>query len=306
MRAAAAALVPLAVMVPAAMAMPAPMPTGTPLAAAGEDAAATVAIGFSAFAPAHLDVLAGDSVRWSNGSSRRHTVTQDGAGSDSGTIYPGDSYTRHLDAPGSFAYVCRLHAGMQGDVGVHEVLLDPPAGEAASGRDFPVSGRSSRPAGTTVTIEADAGAGFAPLARASVGDDGHFTASVIPRTTATYRAVVDGATSPVTTIVVHDRHVGLRIARGARRDVLLVHVTPAAPGATVVLQLRLRDRFGWWPLVQRRLGRDSRTRFVVAPRSGVPARVVLTLADGATVLARSRTRPLVAGDGPRRASALSR
>ena len=42
-------------------------------------------------------------------------------------------------------------------------------------------------------------------------------------------------------------------------------VTPATPGSTVVLQLRLRDRFGWWPVQRHRLDRRSHTSFRAAP-----------------------------------------
>ena len=61
------------------------------------------------------------------------------------------------------------------------------------------------------------------------------------------------------------------------------------PGATLVLQLRLREHFGWWPVARARAGRDGRARFRVPVGRRVAARVVLTLADGATRLATSRT-----------------
>jgi hypothetical protein len=67
-------------------------------------------------------------------------------------------------------------------------------------------------------------------------------------------------------------------------------VTPAAPGQRIVLQLNLRDRFGWWPVQMRTLDAQSHVRFLVRRRTRVPARVVLTLADGATILATSRTQ----------------
>ena len=38
-------------------------------------------------------------------------------------------------------------------------------------------------------------------------------------------------------------------------------VTPAAPGATVVLQLNLKERFGWWPTRTAMLDSASRVRF---------------------------------------------
>jgi hypothetical protein len=64
-------------------------------------------------------------------------------------------------------------------------------------------------------------------------------------------------------------------------------VAPAARGQTVVLQLHLPERFGWWPVRRARLDRASRARFVVHTRRRARARVVLTRTDGATPLARS-------------------
>ena len=63
---------------------------------------------------------------------------------------------------------------------------------------------------------------------------------------------------------------------------------PAAPGATVVAQLKLRERFGWWPVQQKKLDRSSGARLIVHPPYRVAARVALTLADGATQLALSK------------------
>jgi hypothetical protein len=53
----------------------------------------------------------------------------------------------------------------------------------------------------------------------------------------------------------------------------------------VVLQMRLRDRFGWWPVRHAELDHHGHATFVVPVRRRVRARVVLTLADGATPLA---------------------
>jgi len=71
------------------------------------------------------------------------------------------------------------------------------------------------------------------------------------------------------------------------RVVVTARVAPASRGATVVLQYRLKERFGWWPVRSARLDRKSRARFVVHPHHAVRARVVLVADDGATALARS-------------------
>ena len=74
-----------------------------------------------------------------------------------------------------------------------------------------------------------------------------------------------------------------------RFDLVRVHVTPPDPGAIVVLQVDLRERFGWWPSQRRRLDSSSNATFRV--RAGSRARVVLTLPDGWTpVIASAATR----------------
>jgi hypothetical protein len=175
---------------------------------------------------------------------------------------------------------------MRGEVSVHDVLLDAPSDHAAPGRPFPLRGRAALPAGTEVAIEADAGGGFAAVAGATVAADGTFGADVVAETTARWRAVAGSGPSPAVLLPVVDREVTL--ARRGRA--LTAVVSPPAPGMTVVLQLRLRERFGWWPVRRARLDDRSRARFVLRRRGGhVPARVLLTLGDGATELARSRT-----------------
>jgi hypothetical protein len=56
-----------------------------------------------------------------------------------------------------------------------------------------------------------------------------------------------------------------------------------------VLQLKLKERFGWWPVRTTKVGADSKVRFTLPRGRRVPARVLLTASDGATELARSAT-----------------
>jgi hypothetical protein len=176
---------------------------------------------------------------------------------------------------------------MAGHVAVHRLLLDRPTGSAAPGRPFPLTGRAALPDGETVTLEADAGGGFAPVAEARVGMDGRFAATVEPQEGASYRAVSGGEASPAISVPVVERTVRARVRRDGHRATITVTVTPASPRATVVLQLRLPERFGWWPVARARLDGRGRARLHLRPRRTVPARVVLTLPDGATALARS-------------------
>jgi hypothetical protein len=244
-------------------------------------AALAVSMGFAAFAAPQVDVLPGDTVTWTNDSVRRHTVTADDDAWDSGEVVVQGTFARRFDELGTVAYHCRLHAGMAGEIVVSPALLDPPAASPAPGRPFPLSGRAALPEGAAVTIEADEGAGFAPAATASVGAGGAFSATVVPRTTTTYRAATPAGPGPARTLLVYDRTITARTGKNG----IAVTVTPPSPGARVVLQLDLRDRFGWWPVERARLGGDSRARLTARVRSAQRARVVLVLPDGATVLA---------------------
>jgi plastocyanin len=246
-------------------------------------------IGFDSVVPQHLDVLVGDAVTWTNDSVRTHTVTADDGSFDSGRFGPEQTFTRAFPAPGHLPYHCVLHPFIRGEVDVHRLLLTPPAQPAASDRPFPLSGRASLTAGGTVTIEADHGAGFVPVATTTPAADGSFVVPVVPRTTATYRAVAGGEASPPVSLIVLDRRVAVRVERGRHRVLIRTSVRPASAGTQVVLQLFLAEHFGWWPVQRTKLDRASAARFAVRSRRRVAARVVLALPDGATPLAVSAT-----------------
>jgi plastocyanin len=252
-------------------------------------ATARASIGFADVQPARLDVLTGDTVTWTNDSVRAHTVTADDGSFDSGRLISSATFNRTFDASGAIGYHCMLHPSIRGVVGVHRLLLAAPAQAAASNRDFPLSGRAALPAGAPVTLEADRGAGFAPVATTTVASDGTFVTHVLPGATAAYRAVADGQESPPVTLLVLDRRITFEPRRGRHRVIVRTRVTPAAAGAPVVLQLYLRDRFGWWPVQRGRLDKDSTARLSLRVGRRVAARVLLTLPDGATPLAVSRT-----------------
>jgi plastocyanin len=256
---------------------------------AGAGTTTPVSIGFGAVSPPHLDVLVGDTVHWTNDSVRTHTVTADDGSFDSGRVVPTATYDRAFTAVGDTAYHCVIHPFIRGDVRASRVLLAAPAQPAASTRPFPLSGRAALPNGSAVTIEADRGAGFVPVATPTVQADRTFVASVVPGQTATYRAVSGPDSSAPVTLLVLDRRVAVRTARERHRLVIRASVTPASAGATVVLQLFLHEHFGWWPVQQAKLDRASGARFALRLRRRVAARVVLTLPDGATPLAISRT-----------------
>lgn len=279
----------LAILAAATAAAVLPVPAALAMPGMGDGGMGpAVEIGFDAYAPAQTAAIVGDTVTWTNTSVRNHTVSDLGGAWSSQRLFNGDTFSHTFGATGSFQYYCQVHPFMHGEVDVYRALLDPQPVPAAPGKPFPLTGRAV--AGAPVSIEADSGSGFQPVASASAGDDGRFVASVTPATTTSYRAVAGGEASPPVTLLVLDRSLTVtRTSARGRRFVISAHVTPASPGATVVLQLRLRDRFGWWPLLQTRLDKASNARFTLRWHQRVPARVLLTLPDGATALATSRT-----------------
>lgn len=69
------------------------------------------------FPPATLTVQRGDTVTWRNNDLVPHTVTAAGK-FDSGNIAPGHAYSRKMDRPGDYDYICTYHPGMKGRIEV--------------------------------------------------------------------------------------------------------------------------------------------------------------------------------------------
>jgi plastocyanin len=250
---------------------------------------ARVKIDFADYTPAHLDVLTGDDVTWTNTSSRKHTVTAEDQSFDSGKIAIGQDFSHTFASPGVYSYYCRLHPTIRGEVDAHDLLLDPQPEHGAPGRSYPIGGRSSLPAGSPVSLEADSGSGYEPVGSGeTVGEDGSFSFDVTPSTTTRYRAVSGSSVSPPVELVVVDQAVRVMAARHGRAVVVTAIVTPRLRGGHVVLQVDSRERFGWWPTRRARLVEGSRARFVLHTRRRVRARVALTRSDWATVLAVSK------------------
>ena len=244
---------------------------------------------YFAFDPHDVEALSGDTVRWSNVSSRAHTVTSDdGSSFSSARLEPGDSFSHLFGQTGSFPYHCTIHPEITGTVLVADLILDGPAGPVDPGDPVTLHGRAHEGTGP-VTIERDEGAGFAPLLTVPAAPDGSFDAQVTPSRTTRYRAVAGGAASPPLRILVFEHpefDIDVNTSHAAF-TIVHVHVLPKRPHRLVVIQEHLRDRFGWWPVGRGRLNNNSRARFKL-PSTRAKARVVLTLGDAATILAESK------------------
>lgn len=71
---------------------------------------AKVSIGSKAFSPAAVTIHPGDTVRFENGDSKPHSVTDDGVAKDcvcSGDLAPGQSYDRVFPKAGTFPLHCK-------------------------------------------------------------------------------------------------------------------------------------------------------------------------------------------------------
>jgi plastocyanin len=91
---------------------PVPSPTSP---APGAAPRGDVNIVDNAFRPGTKTIATGTSLVWSNTGALPHTVTKSGS-FDSGILMPGDTYRRTFNTPGTYDYICTLHAGMTGTV----------------------------------------------------------------------------------------------------------------------------------------------------------------------------------------------
>jgi plastocyanin len=255
----------------------------SPAAAAPHDAP-VISILTMSFGSARTEVLTGDTVSWRNDSIRAHTVTASDGSWTSESLEPHASFSRSFDVDGTVEYYCRIHPGMRAQVEARSLLLAAPEDAAAPGKPFQLTGRAALPTGSMVSIEADGGG---PVATATVDAAGGFRTTVTPTTTTSYRAVAGDRASQTVQVLVLDRRVEASGHRRRGRIVVQTRVLPASAGATVVLQLHLRERFGWWPVRQARLDDASRARFTLRRGRPVRARVVLVASDGTTPLATS-------------------
>jgi plastocyanin len=100
---------------------PANVMTGTPNISIDkqlDSTKVTISIGTrnNGFVPTSITVKRGTEITWTNRDTMQHTVTS--AGFDSGSLNPGQSYSRVFNTTGSFDYKCMIHTSIQGTVHV--------------------------------------------------------------------------------------------------------------------------------------------------------------------------------------------
>ena len=75
------------------------------------------------FEPAEITIKKGDTVKWTNEEDVSHDVTGESGpkkfkSGPSGGMGKGDSFSTNFTAPGTYDYVCTVHANMKGKVTV--------------------------------------------------------------------------------------------------------------------------------------------------------------------------------------------
>jgi len=241
-----------------------------------------VYIQFAAYGPGQLDVLPGQRVLWTNVSPRTHTVTSDDRLFDSGDVSPDSRFSLQFNTPGIYRYHCTIHAGIVGEVDVRKVILDGlPTAAVPVGTPVEFDGRTATP-GQPVLVQRREGTSFRTVVRVKPGANGSWKARIEARTTTDFRAVSGSAASETRRLLVSERKVHVRPTSSG----VAVSVTPAAPYAPYLVEVYLRERFGWWPVARGETDYVSEASVRIRRR---PARVRIVLVDrdGWTPLATS-------------------
>ena len=242
-----------------------------------------VSIEFSAYGPSQLDVLPGETVLWSNVSQRTHTVTSDTGLFDSGHVGTGGRFAFRFTTPGTYRYHCTIHSSITGEIDVRELTLGVlPTAAVPAGQPVEFDGRTATPSRPVRIEERASGAGFATVATAKPASDGTWTANVRAEQTGEFRAVSGSAVSESRRMIVGIRRVHVEPTRTG----IDVSVSPSDPYAKLLVEVYLRERFGWWPV--RRTTLDYVSEAAIPVRGPARVRVVLVDTDGWTPIATSK------------------
>lgn len=90
--------------------------SAVPASASSPEANLRVRIVDFTFRPRMIMGNVGDMVRWRNAGEEPHTTTSTTGVWDSGTMDPGETFTRTFDTAGTFRYLCEIHPSMTGKI----------------------------------------------------------------------------------------------------------------------------------------------------------------------------------------------
>jgi plastocyanin len=235
------------------------------LALASPAAAATkvVSIKRTAFQPATVSIVAGDSIRWRNDDTRDHQVVSTTGAFASPVLRPGRTYTFRFDVAGTYRYRDALNPSITGTV---RVAGAPPAltlgtsqPQITYGEKVTLSGQvNSKKAGESVqlTHQPYGQASEIVLATVITGADGTFSYAVAPKILTNYRARWKTASSLVISTAVAPA-----ISFG-RLNGFVTRVFAGRSMARKTVQLQRLSAFGQWVTIKRvSLDLNSRAHF---------------------------------------------
>jgi hypothetical protein len=149
------------------------------------------------------------------------------------------------------------------------------------GKSVEFSGRTADPS-RPVEIQRLNGSSWSTVASATPAADGSWKTTLKAESTGDYRAVSATDTSEARRLLVSVWKISVRPAKAG----VDVTVKPSAPYARFLVEVYLRERFGWWPAASGRLDYISSAK--VHLRRPARVRIVLVDKDGWTPLATSR------------------
>ena len=282
------------------------MPCCSPRRALAGPAAAraettTITIPGKYFDPARATAVAGDLITFRNNDLVTHDVRFAGGVFDSGPIARFTSWSQPFDQPGSYPYVCTLHAFMSGQLDVLAATLAASPDGVLAGEPLTLSGRA--PAGTAyVGVEQSVSGGEWKAAGdgATPADDGTYTASVPAVEGASYRVTTPAGPSQVVTPRVTARvDVHLDVDRARRHTSVHVHTMPATTGFTATLELYSRWHYRWRSARSVKLDSRGRASFRLPASRRSYARVALRRQRRGPALVHSGVVKLWSGEAAR-------
>ena len=185
------------------------VPTG-----AGAPAPQEVSVEFSDYRPSQLDVLPGETVLWTNGSVRTHTVTSDTGLFDSGQVVSNDRFSFQFNEVGTYRYHCTIHPSITGEVDVRRVTLGLfPTAVVKVGTSVDVDGRTADPKQPVVIQRKPNGGSFTTVATVTAAADGTWKTTLKAEVTADYRAMSGTDVSETRRLLVSSQHVIVRPTR---------------------------------------------------------------------------------------------
>lgn len=218
------------------------------------------------FQPLTLNILVGDTVRWTNFSIEEHDVEGPAWGSPEPIQPSGGSWVRpdpFVDL-GTEPYECTIHPTMEGTIAVHHVYLRGPATTVLFGNAMSFNGLA--PEGETVEIQRWVNNTWTTVDSVVAGANDAFAKGVKPAVPGRYRASIPAGTSPEIQVAVRPRVTLAKKRLPTKRTRVTATAAPNRAGAVAVLQ-RKRPA-GWAALASKRLNTSSKAAFVVRPPKG--------------------------------------